>query len=90
MDLLSKLSVDELEQLSDEVYLQLINTPTFERTAPVMHINKERSWIISYLEYVEVGKLPEDKAKAQKIATKAANYQTVRETLYRRENPARG
>ncbi|XP_021594341.1 uncharacterized protein LOC110601499 [Manihot esculenta] len=36
------------------------------------------------LEYLETGKLPEDKAEAQKIATKAANYQAVRETLYRR------
>ncbi|XP_043815341.1 uncharacterized protein LOC122724445 [Manihot esculenta] len=37
-----------------------------------------------YLEYLEKGKLPEDKNEAKKIAARAANYQAIRGTLYRR------
>lgn len=38
----------------------------------------------SYLEYLTVEKLLDDKAKAQKIAAKAINYHAIRGTLYRR------
>lgn len=34
-DLLSKLSKEELEQLSNEVYVQQVHFPTFEKPAPI-------------------------------------------------------
>lgn len=34
----------------------------------------EQSWMSLYIEYLEVGKLLEDKVEAQKVTTKAANY----------------
>ncbi|XP_043806645.1 uncharacterized protein LOC122721793 [Manihot esculenta] len=83
-DLLSRLSREELEQLPDEVYIQYINTPAFDKANTIMEIEKRRNWMTPYLEYLEKGKLPEDKAEAKKIAARAANYQTLRGTLYRR------
>lgn len=38
-----------------------------------------------YVEYLEAEKLPKDRVKAQRVTTKAANYQVVRETFYRIE-----
>ncbi|XP_043812734.1 uncharacterized protein LOC122723698 [Manihot esculenta] len=84
-DLLSHLSKEELEQLPDEVYIQHINTPAYEKPAMVMEIREGENWMTPYLEYLEKGKLPEDKAEARKIAARAANYQAVRGILYRRE-----
>lgn len=46
-----------------------------------MQIEEEQNWMTPYLEYQETGKLPEDKAEAQKIAAKVANYQEVRGNL---------
>ena len=37
-----------------------------------------------YLRYLEKGELPEDKVEAKKIAARAANYQVIRGTLYRK------
>ncbi|XP_043811565.1 uncharacterized protein LOC122723477 [Manihot esculenta] len=73
-DLLSQLSKEELEQLPDEVYIQHISTPAFDKTATVMQVEQGQSWMIPYLEYLEKGKLPEDKDEAKKIAARAANY----------------
>ncbi|XP_021609069.1 uncharacterized protein LOC110612599 [Manihot esculenta] len=70
-DLLSRLSKEELEQLPDER----------ER---YNEVGEGRNWMTPYLDYLEKGKLPEDKAEAKKIAARAANYQAIRGTLYRR------
>ncbi|XP_021598923.2 uncharacterized protein LOC110604950 [Manihot esculenta] len=83
-DLLNRLSREELKQLPDEVYIQYVNTPAFDKASTVMEIEEGRNWMTPYLEYLEKGKLPEDKAEAKKIAARAANYQAVRGTLYRR------
>ncbi|XP_021592040.1 uncharacterized protein LOC110599777 [Manihot esculenta] len=84
VDLLSRLSEEELEQLPNEVYIQHINTPAFDKTNAIMPVEEGQSWMTPYLEYLEKGKLPEDKAKPKKIATRAPNYQAIRGTLYRR------
>ncbi|XP_021603076.1 uncharacterized protein LOC110608172 [Manihot esculenta] len=47
-------------------------------------VEQGQSWMTPYLEYLEKGKLPEDKDEAKKIAARAANYQAVRGILYRR------
>ncbi|XP_021621411.1 uncharacterized protein LOC110621436 [Manihot esculenta] len=83
-DLLSRLSEEELEQLPDKVYIQHISAPAFEKANTVMEIEEKRNWMTPYLDYLEKGKLPKDKAEAKKIAARAANYQAVRGTLYRR------
>ncbi|XP_021602516.1 uncharacterized protein LOC110607641 [Manihot esculenta] len=83
-DLLSRLFKEELEQLPDKVYIQHINTPAYEKTAMVMEIREGENWMTPYLEYLEKGKLPKDKAEARKIAARAANYQAVRGILYMR------
>ncbi|XP_043804435.1 uncharacterized protein LOC122721306 [Manihot esculenta] len=83
-DLLSRLSKEELKQLPDEVYIQHISIPAFDKTTTVMQVEQGQSWMTPYLEYLEKGKLPEDKDEAKKIAARAANYQAVRGTLYRR------
>lgn len=49
VDLLSKLSVEELEQLPDEVYVQQIGAPTLEKPTPIMQIDEEQSWMTPYL-----------------------------------------
>ncbi|XP_043809779.1 uncharacterized protein K02A2.6-like [Manihot esculenta] len=79
-DLLSRLSKKELE----EVYVQHISAPAFDRTPTVLQVEQSQNWTTPYLEYLEKGKLPEDKDEAKKIAARAANYQAVRGTLYRR------
>ncbi|XP_043809729.1 uncharacterized protein LOC122723055 [Manihot esculenta] len=83
-DLLSRLSKEELEQLPNEVYIEHISTPVFDKADSVMEIEEGQNWMTPYLEYLERGKLPEDKAEARKITDRAANYQVVRGTLYRR------
>ncbi|XP_043816115.1 uncharacterized protein LOC122724643 [Manihot esculenta] len=83
-DLLSQLSEEELKQLPDEVYIQHISTPAFDKGNTVMEIEERWNWMTPYLDYLERGKLPEDKVEARKIAAQAANYQAVRETLYQR------
>ncbi|XP_021598875.1 uncharacterized protein LOC110604893 [Manihot esculenta] len=50
----------------------------------VMEIREGGNWMTPYIEYLEKGKLPEDKAEARKITARAANYQAVRGILYRR------
>ncbi|XP_043808349.1 uncharacterized protein LOC110604832 [Manihot esculenta] len=47
-------------------------------------VEQDQNWMTPYLEYLEKGKLPEDKDEARRIAAIAANYQAVRGTLYRR------
>ncbi|XP_043809522.1 uncharacterized protein LOC110605970 [Manihot esculenta] len=83
-DLLSRLSKEELEQLPNEVYIQHLSTPAFDKTDTIMQIGEGKNWMTPYLEYLEKEKLPEDKVEAKKIAARAANYQAVRGTLYRR------
>ncbi|XP_021616631.1 uncharacterized protein LOC110617941 [Manihot esculenta] len=83
-DLLSRLSREELEQLPDEVYIQHVNIPTFDKANIVMEVEEGQNWMIPYLEYLERGKLPEDKAKAKKIEARAANYQAEAEEFVRR------
>ncbi|XP_043816626.1 uncharacterized protein LOC122724822 [Manihot esculenta] len=89
-DQLSQLSREELEQLPDEVYIQHVHTPAFQKINTVMKIEVGQNWMIPYLEYLEKGKLPEDKAEAKKIVARAANYQAVRGTLYRRGKSTHG
>ncbi|XP_021602300.1 uncharacterized protein LOC110607485 [Manihot esculenta] len=67
-DLLSQLSKEELEQLPDEVYIQHISIPAFDKTDTVMQVEQGQNWMTPYLEYLEKGKLPEDKDEAKKIA----------------------
>ncbi|XP_043818212.1 uncharacterized protein LOC122725251 [Manihot esculenta] len=81
-NLLSRLSKEELEQLPDKVYIQYISTLAFDKADTIMEIKEKRNWMTSYLEYLERGKLPKDKAEAKKIAARAVNYQAVRGTLY--------
>ncbi|XP_043816085.1 uncharacterized protein LOC122724620 [Manihot esculenta] len=83
-NLLSRLSKEELEQLPDEVYIQHMNAPTYGKPAMIMEIGEGENWMAPYLEYLEKGKLQEDKAAARKIVARAANYQVVRGILYRR------
>ncbi|XP_043815293.1 uncharacterized protein LOC122724412 [Manihot esculenta] len=83
-DLLSRLTKEELEQLPDEVYIQYVSTPAFNKTINVFQVEQNQNWTIPYLEYLEKGKLPKDKGEAKKIAARAANYQAIRGTLYRR------
>ncbi|XP_043815322.1 uncharacterized protein LOC122724430 [Manihot esculenta] len=80
-DMLSRLTREELEQLPNEVYIQHVHIPAFEKANIVMEV-KGQNWMTPYLEYLEKGKLPEDKVDAKKIAARAANYQAVRGTLY--------
>lgn len=84
-DLLSKLSAEELEQFPDELYVQQIGIPTFEKSASIIKTNEERSWMSPFIEYLKIGKLFEDSVKARIIVVKAANYQVARGTLYGRE-----
>lgn len=84
------MSAKELEQLSDEVYVQQINTPTFEKSTPVLQIEEEQNWMTPYLKYLEAGKLPKDKVEAQKIVAKVANYQVGRELYTEEGNPDHG
>ncbi|XP_043805252.1 uncharacterized protein Mb2253c-like [Manihot esculenta] len=83
-DMLSRLTRKELEQLPDEVYIQHVNIPAFGKANAMMEVEEGQNWMTPYLEYLERGKLPEDKAEARKIAARVANYQVVRGTLYRR------
>lgn len=78
VDLLNKLSMEELEQLQNEVYIQQICIPTFKKSASIMQIDEQQSWISLYIEYLKAGKFPEDKMKAQKITAKTANYHVVK------------
>ena len=83
-DLLSRLSKEELEQLPDEVYIQHVRTPAFKKANTTLQVEQSLTWISPYLKYLEKGELPEDKDEARKIAARAANYQAVRGTLYRK------
>ncbi|XP_021629005.1 uncharacterized protein LOC110627076 [Manihot esculenta] len=83
-DMLSCLSKEELEQLPDEVYVQHVSIPTYEWSVTVLEVEEWKSWMTPYLEYLEKGKLPEDKAEVKKISARATNYQAIRGTLYRR------
>ncbi|XP_043811052.1 uncharacterized protein LOC122723320 [Manihot esculenta] len=83
-DLLSRLTREELEQLPDEVYIQYVSTPAFNKTVTVFQVEQNQTWMTPYLEYLKTEKLPEDKGEAKKITARAANYQAVRGTLYRR------
>ena len=83
-DLLSRLSKEELEQLLDEVYIQHVHTPAFSKTNTVLQVEQSPTWMTPYLEYLEKGKLPEDKDEARKIAACPANYQAVRGILYKK------
>ncbi|XP_021595170.1 uncharacterized protein LOC110602052 [Manihot esculenta] len=64
---------DLLSRLSEEELEQLPH-----------EVEEGQSWMTPYLKYLEKEKLPEDKAKAKKIAVRAANYQAIRGTLYKR------
>ncbi|XP_043812740.1 uncharacterized protein LOC110608389 [Manihot esculenta] len=83
-DLLSRLSKEEVEHLPDEVYIQHVSAPAFDKGNAIMEVEEGRNWMTPYLDYLERGKLPEDKVEAKKIAARAANYQAMRRTLYRR------
>ncbi|XP_043807330.1 uncharacterized protein LOC122721973 [Manihot esculenta] len=84
LDMLSRLSEEELEQLPNEVSIQHINIPAFDKMDAIMQVEEGQSWMTPYLEYLEKGKLPEDKAEAKKIVAQDPNYQAIRGTLYRR------
>ncbi|XP_043807314.1 uncharacterized protein LOC122721960 [Manihot esculenta] len=83
-DLLSRLSKVELEQLPDDVYIQHVHTPAFEKASTVLQVELSSNWMTPYLMYLEKGELPEDKDEARKTVARAANYQVIRGTLYRK------
>ncbi|XP_021609169.1 uncharacterized protein LOC110612702 [Manihot esculenta] len=49
-----------------------------------MEVGEGQSWMTPYLEYLKKERLLEDKAEVKKIVARAANYQAIRGTLYRR------
>ncbi|KAG8652153.1 hypothetical protein MANES_06G056433v8 [Manihot esculenta] len=61
-----------------------VRTPAFKKTNTVLQVEQSSTWMTPYLRYLEEGKLPEDKDEARKIAARAANYQAIRGTLYRK------
>ncbi|XP_021602320.1 uncharacterized protein LOC110607500 [Manihot esculenta] len=65
-------------------YLAKVKAIEAELGEQGVNVEEGQSWMTSYLEYLEKGKLPEDKAEARKIAARAPNYQAIRGTLYKR------
>lgn len=70
-DLLSRLTLKEIEQLLQEVLMKTISQPNFEKLVLVMNVHSESSWMDPFIKYLDQGKLPADKNEAKKISAKA-------------------
>lgn len=70
VDLLSWLTLEEMEQLPQEVLVETISQPSFERPVPIMNVHSGPSWMDPFIRYLDQGELPTDKDEAKKISAK--------------------
>ncbi|XP_022003140.1 uncharacterized protein LOC110900563 [Helianthus annuus] len=84
-DALSKLASVTFCHSSKEVLVETLQALAISLGEAVMSITvQEKSWITPIFDYLENGKLPEDKAHARKIKVKALHYQVHDGKLYRK------
>lgn len=70
VDLLSWLTLEEMEQLPQEVLVETISQASFERPVPIMNVHSGPSWMDPFIRYLDQGELPTDKDEAKKISAK--------------------
>ncbi|XP_074342429.1 uncharacterized protein LOC141679980 [Apium graveolens] len=81
-DALSKL-VQNSSDLDCSVYFEELQKPSTE-SEEVMEIENSLNWMTPFINYLEKGKLPEDKGKAQRLKAKASKFFMEEGILYRR------
>ncbi|KAK9071736.1 hypothetical protein SSX86_008165 [Deinandra increscens subsp. villosa] len=83
-DALSKLASVAFEHLAKEIRVELLEAPTvnLKMTADVQV--QEDSWMTPIVQYLTMGKLPNDKEQARQIRVNSLQYQMQNDTLYRR------
>lgn len=83
-DALSKLAANTPDHMSQEVKLEILNTPsTAEAEVCAISMSTE-SWMTPIMNYILNDALPPDKAQARKIKVKSLQYQVIDGTLYRK------
>ncbi|XP_074330151.1 uncharacterized protein LOC141667497 [Apium graveolens] len=81
-DTLSKL-VQNSSDLDCSVYFEELQKPSIE-SGEVMEIDNNLNWMTPFIKYLEKGKLPEDKGKAQRLKAKTSKFFVEKGLLYRR------
>ncbi|XP_022041353.1 uncharacterized protein LOC110943930 [Helianthus annuus] len=80
-DALSKLATSGIEK---EVKLETLQTPSIEPQNVSAVAAEEPCWYTPVLQFLETGELPPAKGEAQKIQTKALQYEVNNDILYRK------
>ncbi|XP_076953885.1 uncharacterized protein LOC143628100 [Bidens hawaiensis] len=83
-DALSKLAAIAFDHLAKEVKLETLKQP-LETESMVTNVETQReSWMTPIFEYLQEGKVPEDKEEERKLRVKALQYEMIEGSLYRK------
>lgn len=84
VDMIRRLTTEELGQLPQEVLVETISQLNFEKHALIMQLYTEPYWMDLFIKYLDQEELSEDKNEVRKIAAKAGNYLYEDGVLFKR------